>query len=140
VVVASKLVPGSPAGEGPLLSLYVDSLARVLESPLRMGGITEALATITQAQERHALAHRLRTVEPGRFVGGLDIWAANPNPEGAEERGLQGGEGDSPRYTLSIVDQVPPSGTPLPCGVFLIPQGREHEWIFATEEGLKQVW
>jgi hypothetical protein len=72
--------------------------------------------------------HELREVRPGRFLGDIDIWLQGP---GEEDRG--------PRYTLSVVDIVPPSQTPLPCAVFIIPQGREHEWLFSTPDGLRAV-
>jgi len=45
---------------------------------------------------------------------------------------------DNPRFLLSVVD----SGLvtqDIQCGVFLVPQGREIEWTFATEEGQMQV-
>ena len=46
----------------------------------------------------------------------------------------------SPRYTLTIIDQKLAPGTESPtCAVFLIPQGREHEWLFSTPEGLREI-
>ena len=43
-----------------------------------------------------------------------------------------------PRYTLRLVD-VTETGSSGTCGVFLIPQGREHEWVFHAKEGLMQL-
>ncbi|OQS00149.1 methyltransferase [Thraustotheca clavata] len=44
----------------------------------------------------------------------------------------------TPRYTIRLVDvhTQGPNGT---CGVFLVPQGREHEYLFATEEGAMEL-
>nr|CCA25690.1 methyltransferase putative [Albugo laibachii Nc14] len=50
------------------------------------------------------------------------------------------GEAESPsdpRFTLRVVDHCAKEHDT--CGVLLIPQGREHEWLFATEEGATQV-
>ncbi|RHY37033.1 hypothetical protein DYB38_008362 [Aphanomyces astaci] len=44
----------------------------------------------------------------------------------------------TPRYTVRLVDVQArgPNGT---CGVFLVPQGREHEFLFATDEGAMEL-
>ncbi|KDO33001.1 hypothetical protein SPRG_02692 [Saprolegnia parasitica CBS 223.65] len=44
----------------------------------------------------------------------------------------------TPRYSIRLVDvhAQGPNGT---CGVFLVPQGREHEYLFATEEGAMEL-
>ncbi|CAH0481164.1 unnamed protein product [Peronospora belbahrii] len=44
----------------------------------------------------------------------------------------------NPRFTLRLVDahMRGPNGS---CAVFLIPQGREHEWMFSTEEGASEL-
>lgn len=44
----------------------------------------------------------------------------------------------APRFILRLVD-VSMRGTNGSCAVFLIPQGREHEWMFATEEGAAEL-
>ncbi|KAF0720613.1 Aste57867_170 [Aphanomyces stellatus] len=44
----------------------------------------------------------------------------------------------TPRYTIRLVD-VHAQGPNGACGVFLIPQGREHEYLFATEEGAMEL-
>lgn len=43
-----------------------------------------------------------------------------------------------PRFTLRLVD-VSMRGPNGSCAVFLIPQGREHEWMFSTEEGAAEL-
>ncbi|RHY34880.1 hypothetical protein DYB32_002406 [Aphanomyces invadans] len=44
----------------------------------------------------------------------------------------------TPRYTIRLVD-VQLRGPNGACGVFLVPQGREHEFLFATEEGAMEL-
>ncbi|KFV97106.1 Methyltransferase-like 13 [Eurypyga helias] len=49
-------------------------------------------------------------------------------------------ESGRPRYTLHVVDShsVKPSRD-NPFAIFIIPQGRETEWLFGTEEGRRQL-
>ncbi|XP_004626861.1 methyltransferase-like protein 13 [Octodon degus] len=53
---------------------------------------------------------------------------------------LCNGDTGEPRYTLHVVDSpaVKPSRDNY-FAIFIIPQGRETEWLFGTEEGLKQL-
>ncbi|RQM14888.1 hypothetical protein DD237_003055 [Peronospora effusa] len=61
-----------------------------------------------------------------------------------DEKDMQVGEHGSvegqvnPRFTLRLVD-VHTRGPNGSCAVFLIPQGREHEWMFSTEEGANEL-
>lgn len=146
VGIASRV--GANEGEGEAegaaagVTLHFDASARrLVKAPLRFGpgDHAEVMALVALAQERHALKQELRAVEPGRFKGDVDIWLRQPAQQGGEEEDAAEAESKGPRYTLSIVDIVPPTPTPLPCAVLLIPQGREHEWLFATADGLRQV-
>lgn len=47
-------------------------------------------------------------------------------------------EGESPRYTVYILDQPYSRGNGK-YAVFIVPQGREIEWMFSTPEGRKKV-
>ncbi|KAL4720207.1 hypothetical protein ACJJTC_005086, partial [Scirpophaga incertulas] len=51
---------------------------------------------------------------------------------------MQPGE-DSPRYTLYIVDQKRNHQTLNKYAVFIVPQGRESEWLFGTPSGRRQL-
>lgn len=42
-----------------------------------------------------------------------------------------------PRFTLRVVDHCTKEHDT--CGIVLIPQGREHEWLFATEQGAAEI-
>ncbi|KAE9028619.1 Methyltransferase-like protein 13 [Phytophthora rubi] len=65
---------------------------------------------------------------------------ANDKKDAAKGEGQSGGvDGQvNPRFTLRLVDASMrgPNGS---CAVFLIPQGREHEWMFSTEEGANEL-
>ena len=131
---------GEEAGAAAGVTLHFDASARrLVKAPLRfgLGDHAEVMALVALAQERHALKQELRAVEPGRFKGDVDIWLRQQQKKGAD--GAEADDSKGPRYTLSIGDIVPATATPLPCAVLLIPQGREHEWVFSTADGLRQV-
>ncbi|KAL4151211.1 hypothetical protein PRNP1_008160 [Phytophthora ramorum] len=62
---------------------------------------------------------------------------ANDEKDGLGLNGSADGQ-VNPRFTLRLVDTSMrgPNGS---CAVFLIPQGREHEWMFSTEEGANEL-
>jgi len=120
--------------------LHIDGMARATESPalevpLDASTIQDVMTSVAQVQRMYNIKHQIRkSVVPGRFLPGIDIWGSGTGVSNSKPSSHSG-----PRYTLQIVDCAPSSNTPLVCGVFLIPQGREHEWIFSSEDGLKQV-
>lgn len=98
---------------------------------------TEALGqSIQSAQEAcymRWLRNDCRTIKQDRFER-VDLCAdrrgaADPDPGGDPEPG--------PRFTLMILDVS--SSAPQGVSVFIVPQGREHEYLFATQEGLLQI-
>lgn len=132
------------------ITLHFDASARrLVKDPLHFGpdGHEEVMALVAMAQERWKVKQELAAIEPGRFKGAIDIWLEQRQrqqqgveEDGGEEEAAAAEAGSKgPRYTLSIVDIVPPTPAPMPCAVLLIPQGREHEWLFATADGLRQV-
>ena len=131
------------AQSGPV-TLHFDASGRSLLDKdslhFAAGDHAEVLGLVAMAQERAAIKHELREVEPGRFKGEIGIWLEQVQQQQQEEEASQQQQSQQgPRYTLSIVDLVPPTQTPLPCAVLIIPQGREHEWLFSTADGLRQV-
>eukprot|EP00897_Mesotaenium_endlicherianum_P005937 jgi/Mesen1/5371/ME000268S04572 len=68
---------------------------------------------------------------PGELAGG---GFASLDPGRRTERQLAGG-----RYLAVVLDSKEGAMQSLPCAVFLVPQGREHEWLFAAEEGQWQL-
>ncbi|GMF26582.1 unnamed protein product [Phytophthora lilii] len=75
-------------------------------------------------------------------VGRQEVIELIANDENDATKGVgQNGAADgqvNPRFTLRLVDASMrgPNGS---CAVFLIPQGREHEWMFSTEEGANEL-
>ncbi|RLN26968.1 hypothetical protein BBJ28_00010980 [Nothophytophthora sp. Chile5] len=75
-------------------------------------------------------------------VGRQEIVELIANDESDASKGVAQGSDVggqvSPRFTLRLVD-ASLRGANGSCAVFLIPQGREHEWMFATEEGANEL-
>ncbi|QDZ21007.1 methyltransferase [Chloropicon primus] len=45
----------------------------------------------------------------------------------------------APRFRAVVLDLEEKGGEQKPCAVFLVPQGREHEWLFSSGEGQKEL-
>lgn len=75
--------------------------------------LLSAQASFGQARAREEQG----TLHPGRVLR-LDLWG-----EGSEAK-------KTPRYSLAIVDT---SGGDQPMACFIVPQGREHEYLFSSE-------
>jgi spermidine synthase/ubiquinone/menaquinone biosynthesis C-methylase UbiE len=72
-------------------------------------------------------------------VGRQEVIELIANDDKAATKDVSGLNGQvNPRFTLRLVDASTrgPNGS---CAVFLIPQGREHEWMFSTEEGASEL-
>ncbi len=74
--------------------------------------------------------------------------------DGIVEEGVEGDGGDNgdddeptfnlakgPKYTLTVMDVAPELGGGKSQAVvaFIVPQGREHEYLFSTDDGLRQI-
>jgi len=66
-------------------------------------------------------------VRPGRRFDNFDFWDAAASA-------------DVPRFTVTVLDS-PSAPGPIgrSCAVFFVPPGREMEYQFATEEGLRGI-
>lgn len=80
---------------------------------------------IASIQQYAFLRHHVikRSIEKGDDVS-LDLYAS---------------WSDTPRYRLFVCDRQAKSGTHLKFAVFIVPQGRESEWLFSTVEGRQQL-
>ncbi|KAJ1458563.1 S-adenosyl-L-methionine-dependent methyltransferase [Pelagophyceae sp. CCMP2097] len=65
-----------------------------------------------------------RAVEAGRLER-VDVFPGSGNRE------------MGPRYSVRILDCDPGAATKAAC--FIVPQGREHEYVFASDDGLRQI-
>ena len=93
-----------------------------------------------------------RPVQPGTAPFSMDLWMDDDSKAAGERKdsgggGGGGGGGDDedgsggkrgPRYTVTVLDAdlKPSSGS---CAVVLVPQGREHEFLFGHVEGQVQL-
>lgn len=122
---------GEGGGEGGGgINLHFDITAnRVLKAlEFKQGDHEEVMSLVSMAQVRYRTRKELHKITPGRFKGDINIWIKGDADENKE-----------PRYTINVVDLIPPTRQPLPSAVLIIPQGREHEWLFSTPDGLRQV-
>lgn len=110
---------------------------------LPMAKVPEA---VQEAQWMDSVKQRVRNISKGRMLS-LELW---DEKEGEQEinnkiihllQNLIPQTGSTPRYALTIVDnkaaQIPQQQSK--CAVFVVPIGREHEWLFSSEEGQFQV-
>nr|XP_033816914.1 eEF1A lysine and N-terminal methyltransferase isoform X3 [Geotrypetes seraphini] len=108
-----------------------DSALQILEicveeqgQPLRVESEERLVEAVQERQQYAMLRSQLKS---GLGVGGmsLDLYKA-----GSEK----------PRYTLYVVDSssLRPTHTNQ-FAIFIVPQGRETEWLFGTEDGRKQL-
>ncbi|GBP46835.1 Methyltransferase-like protein 13 [Eumeta japonica] len=90
---------------------------------LRLNNINEVIEHVKSIQDAAFITNGLATTTLG----------------GSEEATLTlSVPGESmPRYTIYILDQAAPAANKY--GVFIVPQGRESEWLFGTLEGRKQL-
>ena len=134
VGIASRAGPTTiPERQQASINIHFDATAKRLTKPMCFThGVedhAEIMSLVGMTQERYRTKHELRQIIPGRFKGEINIWL----------KGSEHDEDVGPRYTLSIVDLVPSTRQPLPAAVFIIPQGREHDYLFSTPDGLRQV-
>jgi hypothetical protein len=71
----------------------------------------------------------LRVLKPGR-IESIELWMGSKSVEGSKPV-LKS------KYTLTILDIN--NNTPVSVSAFIVPQGREHEFLFSSEDGLKQI-
>lgn len=78
-----------------------------------------------QAVQFYAMTKdEIAKIQPGRSLKAIELLES---------------ENELPRYIVHVVDVIQGGGPNGSCAVFLIPQGREHEWMFGTEKGRMQV-
>lgn len=111
----------------PFVAAKFDSMGSPTISAQRITAAS-AQTLLPQIQSFAQKQYGLRSLRVGRLEE-FELWA-----ESAAAL-------PTPRFTLQIVDVANRNHTGIQhrCVVFFIPQGRENEWMFCTEEGLKQV-
>lgn len=87
----------------------------------------------------------LSQLKPGRLES-IELWMESNSNSGGRSCSGGGGNDDNSnlmksKYTLTILDVNDGSvgGNGVSVSAFIVPQGREHEFLFSSEDGLKQI-
>lgn len=70
---------------------------------------------------------KLRLLKPGR-VERMDLWSTTASEEAR-----------TAKYSVTILDGQEGKAFSQPVAAFIVPQGREHEFLFSSEDGLRQI-
>ncbi|RUS69879.1 hypothetical protein EGW08_022356, partial [Elysia chlorotica] len=84
----------------------------------RLEGVQYLSAIIKDMQYYHIVRQQLSKRLPGDQQVSLELHSA---------------DSDVPRYSLTVVDS--PSPLPQKFAIFIVPQGRQTEWLFSTDKG-----
>ncbi|NXX32778.1 MET13 protein, partial [Nicator chloris] len=117
VMTKFRKIPGSAA---QILEICPEEQ----DKPMRVESVEQLVAAVKDRQHYALLCSRISKT-PCREQVSLDLCDK---------------ESGKPRYTLHVVDS--PSVKPSRdnhFAIFIIPQGRETEWLFGTEEGRRQL-
>lgn len=97
------------------------------------GGVANPSAA---AQDAFAELHPVGRLELQAAAGATSFSPAAPQSSDEASEGSA-----APRFRAAVVDLAPDAAARAAreCGVFIVPQGREHEWLFASEEGQRQL-
>mmetsp|Transcript_1915 Transcript_1915/g.4362 ORF Transcript_1915/g.4362 Transcript_1915/m.4362 type:complete len:737 (+) Transcript_1915:294-2504(+) len=121
--IAPFLIRAHKSAENPTLAVF--------PAPGQPGQSVETREELEQAvEDRRLVYHMQRNIQTkGRGLRArFALWDASME------------NASTPRFLVSIVDSDRSlKDAAIPCAVFLVPQGREHEWTFASEEGQLQV-
>ncbi|XP_065195073.1 eEF1A lysine and N-terminal methyltransferase-like, partial [Sycon ciliatum] len=96
--------------------------------PERVNTTDEFRDNIKDAQNFALLWQRLRSIHVGEETQ-FDLWASSGSEETKKE----------PRFTLHVVDNARVRTSSGQFAVFIVPQGRETEWMFSSSQGRQQL-
>eukprot|EP00026_Physarum_polycephalum_P003144 Phypoly_transcript_03153.p1 GENE.Phypoly_transcript_03153~~Phypoly_transcript_03153.p1 ORF type:complete len:779 (+),score=240.35 Phypoly_transcript_03153:50-2338(+) len=130
-----RIVRLAATPESPLCPFFVvatsvkeggEQVEIVDEKHTRTLPISKVPEAVQEVQWMDSVKQRVKHISKGRMVS-LELW---------DEKG-----GSTPRYSLTIVDNKAANipQTQSKCAVFVVPIGREHEWLFSNEEGQFQL-
>ncbi|XP_028398377.1 eEF1A lysine and N-terminal methyltransferase-like [Dendronephthya gigantea] len=90
----------------------------------RLDNVEKLQESIQAVQEFSTVKKHLEALHPGEDFQ-VDLWSSNSLAD--------------PRYSLTILDLKPSQSLAGKFAIFIVPQGREHEWMFSVKEGQKQL-
>ena len=94
------------------------------ETVNRLDNVEKLQESIQAAQEFSLVKKHLETLHPEEDFQ-VDLWSSNSLTD--------------PRYSLTIFDLKPSQSLAGKFAIFIVPQGREYEWMFSVTEGQKQL-
>ncbi|KAK3697176.1 hypothetical protein QZH41_013556 [Actinostola sp. cb2023] len=95
----------------------------------RVTTVSDIKSAIQSKQEYALVKQSLRKFNPGNSFS-LELWSSETT-DGVGHR--------EPRYTLTVVDLPPSLSHSGLYAIFIVPQGRETDWCFSSEEGRKDL-
>lgn len=127
----------SENGDGMTLPVFVVVVTKFKEMPQQILEVCMAGDKMLRLQSLDELQSHVKSAQDAAFItNGLARTSLDNDDEVTLDL-MQPGE-DSPRYTLYIVDQRR-SQAINKYAVFIVPQGRESEWLFGTPAGRRQL-
>lgn len=106
------------------LSQTVLEIALVDSSPKRLSSTDDIISAILSVQQSSFIFNNLQK----RSVADIGEISLN----------LHSPDNKHPRYTIYVLDQPKVHGTKT-YAAFIVPQGKETDWLFSTKEGRQQV-
>ena len=104
-----------------------------LQGDLAGQGLPSLTATVHDVQWKFKSLGDLQRVSPGRVV----VFDVPAQGSGVVTPGASAAAtADEPRFRVAVVDTAVKGKS---CGVLLVPQGREVEWVFASDNGRLQL-
>lgn len=120
VLTKTRQTPGSAFKVPQILEIVYDTSEKVN----RLSSIKEMKKSVQAIQEYALVKRHLKLLHPQECFH-LDLWSEESQEE--------------PRYSLTIIDQKHSKTNTGKFAIFIVPQGREHEWMFSTREGQDQL-
>eukprot|EP00118_Oscarella_pearsei_P016535 m.158478 g.158478 ORF g.158478 m.158478 type:complete len:692 (+) comp38743_c0_seq11:626-2701(+) len=106
------------------LTFQVFEVCRTVDEVQRVESVSVLKQKVKEMQAFGVAAKRLASLIPGEEVM-LSLWS--PGGKGSEKEVL--------RYSLCVIDIPPSKAKNGKYAIFIVPQGRETEWMFSSEEG-----
>ncbi|OQR88051.1 methyltransferase [Achlya hypogyna] len=129
-------VPKDPKNPSPFVPFFI-VCTKVASPMIKYNG--KLFMDADAAKRKQWLLHELEATQ-WYSMSQLELNKIQPGRQRVIELMSSGSSAlnTTPRYVIRLVDVQPqgPNGT---CGVFLVPQGREHEYLFATDEGALEL-
>ncbi|XP_068621193.1 eEF1A lysine and N-terminal methyltransferase homolog [Battus philenor] len=127
----------SEDGDGNTLPVFVVVATKFKEMPKLILEVCMAGDKMIRLDNPRELLDCVKSIQDTAFVtNGLARTNLDENDEVSLDL-MQPGE-DTPRYTLYVVDQKKTQSINK-YAVFIVPQGRESEWLFGTAAGRRQL-